>query len=494
MPKKGSKKTPQLPPKDNASQDNASQVSINVEDYDLENTAAGLSISGLPISRVPISRSPVSEDAASELESLPSQSSQTSHSCVFDIKFDTLKYHGKLLEDVQYRPRDKRVLNTSSKISWIYQHGADLQAKDYAKLWLCRQCHENEDYGSQLFNAKSTSSAATHLENIHKVFSKKDTSEAQLHLPTQIGLIRSGLLPPPFNDLEYKTDLVDTIIENDLSFALIEATRFRKLLVSGRSDIQAILPASHNTIKDWVLDSFKSRKIQIKHKISLARSKINLSLDGWKAPNRDDYIAICAHFVDDEYKLVHCLIGFRSVFGAKSGQATGEITAGVINDYEIGQNLGAFMMDNAKDNDTALKELATRFDIDIDFSRLRCLGHVINLVVKALLFGKGVSKVERQLAGASDEETFKIWNSHGPIGKLHNICVYVNVNSTRQTAFKACQGPAGGEDVKYYRLLVDGGIRWNSTEAMISRGMFQPSSFSLPCHFIPYRVSYETNN
>ena len=127
--------------------------------------------------------------------------------------------------------------------------------------------------------------------------------------------------------LEYKTDLVDTIIENDLSFALIEATRFRKLLVSGRSDIQAILPASHNTIKAWVLDSFKSRKIQIKHKISLARSKINLSLDGWKAPNCDDYIAICAHFVDDEYKLVHCLIGFRCVFGAKSGQATGEITA-----------------------------------------------------------------------------------------------------------------------------------------------------------------------
>jgi hypothetical protein len=64
------------------------------------------------------------------------------------------------------------------------------------------------------------------------------------------------------------------------------------------------------------------------------------------------------------------------------------------------------MMDNAKDNDTALKELVTRFDIDIKFLRLRCLGHVI---------GKGVSKFERQLAGASDEEVFEIWNSQGPI-------------------------------------------------------------------------------
>jgi hypothetical protein len=126
------------------------------------------------------------------------------------------------------------------------------------------------------------------------------------------------------------------------------------------------------------------------------------------------------------------------------------------------------MMDNARDNDAAVKELAKGFNIDVDFSRLRCLGHIINLVVKALLFGKGVSKVEWELAGASSEEAFKIWNSRGPIGKLHDICVYVNLHSTRQEVFRECQG---GE-FRVYRLLVDGGIRWNSTEAMISRGMF----------------------
>ena len=216
-----------------------------------------------------------------------------------------------------------------------------------------------------------------------------------------------------------------------------------------------------------MLDSFPSRKAQVKGQVSLAKSKINLSLDGWRAPNRDDYLAICAHFINEDFKLVHCLLGFRNVHGVKSGKGMAEITGNVINDYKIGQNLGAFMMDNARDNDATLKELAEEFEIDVDFSRLRCLGHIINLVVKALLFGKGVSKVERELAGASSEEAFKIWNKQGPIGKLHNICVYVNTNSTRQTVFKGCQG---GE-FQVYRLLVDGGIRWNSTEAMISRGM-----------------------
>jgi hypothetical protein len=78
---------------------------------------------------------------------------------------------------------------------------------------------------------------------------------------------------------------------------------------------------------------------------------------------------------------VHCLLGFRSMYGTKSGQAVGEVTAGVITEYGIGQNLGAFVMDNARDNDAALKELATKFDLDVDFSCLRCLGHVINLAV-----------------------------------------------------------------------------------------------------------------
>ncbi len=81
---------------------------------------------------------------------------------------------------------------------------------------------------------------------------------------------------------------------------------------------------------------------------------------------------------------MHCLLGFKDTKGVKAGDMIAGIIAKVINDYEVGQNLGAFMMDNAGDNNTMLKELTTGFDIDVDFSRLRCLGHIINLVVKAV--------------------------------------------------------------------------------------------------------------
>ena len=93
-------------------------------------------------------------------------------------------------------------------------------------------------------------------------------------------------------------------------------------------------------------------------------------------------------------------------------------------------------MDNAIDNNTILKELATRFNINIGYLCLRCLGYIINLIIKALLFGKGVSKLKQKLAGTLYNKAFKIWNGIGPISKLHNICVYINYNLTRMTAFK----------------------------------------------------------
>jgi len=407
------------------------------------------------------------DEVASETSESP-QSSRTSHACVFDIKYDTLRYLGKLLQDVQYRQRDKRALSSNAKISWIYKHGADIQARDYKKLWLCMRCHRDGKYSSQLFDANSTSSAGAHLKAAHGITRASNMAGSE-SLPTRSPAQTSH---QPFNDLEYKKDLIDFFVYCDVSFAMTECEQARKVLTAGQSEREKILPASHNTIKLWVLDAFRSRKLQIKEKLSFAQSNINLSFDGWRAPNYDEYTAVCAHFIED-YKPVHCLLGFKRVCGKKSGLAVADIITDVIDDYEVGQSLGAFMMDNAKDNDTALKELANRFSINVDYARLRCLGHIINLVVKALLFGEGVSKLERQLAGASDDEAFEIWNRKGPIGKLHNLCVYINRNSARRQIFRECQGD-GDSDFRPLQLLGDGGIRWNSTEAMISRGMSLP--------------------
>jgi hypothetical protein len=63
----------------------------------------------------------------------------------------------------------------------------------------------------------------------------------------------------------------------------------------------------------------------------------------------------------------------------------------VIQSLNIEHKLGAFQMDNATNNDTALEALTIDIPgLDVRQQRLRCLGHIINLVVSSLLFGTGV--------------------------------------------------------------------------------------------------------
>ena len=63
--------------------------------------------------------------------------------------------------------------------------------------------------------------------------------------------------------------------------------------------------------------------------------------------------------------------------------------------------------------------------------RLWCVGYIINLIVKALIYGKGVSKLERLMIGASEYAKFDLMRQRGSIGKVYNIVKYI-MRSTRR--------------------------------------------------------------
>ncbi|RYC79965.1 hypothetical protein BFJ63_vAg17151, partial [Fusarium oxysporum f. sp. narcissi] len=132
--------------------------------------------------------------------------------------------------------------------------------------------------------------------------------------------------------------------------------------------------------------------------------------------------------------------------------------------------------------DRAVLQLATRFGFDPDWRRLRCSGHVINLVVKAILYGKGVSKAERQLQCCNDQESFSIWRQRGVIGKVHNIVRYITRSDQRRQHFETLQAEALQDDELFsLQLIKDGGIRWNSTFSMLERALKLRNAIELFC-------------
>ena len=63
--------------------------------------------------------------------------------------------------------------------------------------------------------------------------------------------------------------------------------------------------------------------------------------------------------------------------------------------YGIGNdNLGHFVLDNATNNDTTLIELAKSLNFDPLEWRLRCMGHILNLIAEQYLFGQDATLFE----------------------------------------------------------------------------------------------------
>jgi len=156
--------------------------------------------------------------------------------------------------------------------------------------------------------------------------------------------------------------------------------------------------------------------------------------------------------------------------------------------YEITDRLGFFTLDNANSNDTCLQIFLphTQPDIadeELKARRLRCFGYILNLAAKAFLFGKNADafEVEHELYVSLNRELEEreIWRKHGPVGKQHNIVVFISCSPQRKELFARIsnlQEPDFAEfqineDTRNLGLVRDNATRWNSAFLMIERAL-----------------------
>lgn len=188
-------------------------------------------------------------------------------------------------------------------------------------------------------------------------------------------------------------------------------------------------------------------------------------------------LGVVGHWIDQDKQLQRALLGLPTLEGHSGAKDLAPALREVIDHYEIGHNISAFQMDNAGNNDTCLEALAEHFQIDVAEQRMRCFGHVVNLVVKALLFGEGLSKHQKELDGASEHDKLEIWRKQGAVGKLHNLVDYISRSGRRIIAFNKAQQQVADELITFFlRLKKDTGVRWNSIYIMIHRTLkLQPA-------------------
>lgn len=143
--------------------------------------------------------------------------------------------------------------------------------------------------------------------------------------------------------------------------------------------------------------------------------------------------------------------------------------------------IGYFVTGNATNNDTAvdsiLRDLMPKLTAkQRKARRLRCLGHVINLSAKAFLYGNKVDEfivsADTLRATVETVKELELWRKRGPVGRLHNIIVFICRSPQRIEAFEGLLKEDGTLfEFRLLKLKADNATRWNSLYTMIERAL-----------------------
>ncbi len=235
----------------------------------------------------------------------------------------------------------------------------------------------------------------------------------------------------------------------------------------GAVNAETLLPRSWNTIQNWILDEYRSRKAHLSGKIlGVASSVIHIFFDLWTAPYNLVYIDVIANFLDGKKELRTVLLAVRNIHGDHSEKNQAKAIIPVINEYGLKEKLGYFMTDNASSNDKCVAEIIDLIqpDIDLEERRLRCIGHIINLIAKAFIFGNKWETFEADIAIAKNtndlEAAMRLWRKQGAIRKLHNLIRFIRASSQKEAMFMdiAESFPNEAEELdigKYHLTIID---------------------------------------
>ena len=277
----------------------------------------------------PSPAAPAARESSEASKSTPPTTNPLStHKVQFPIKEGVLFYEKRLLKNVQYRPKTIRQAAKGHKPSWVWEYGAEVSADKYDRLWVCQRCYERRSHGQYVFDArKATSAIAYRLEQQHSI---SNPSKPQTPSTPQ-----SDYISAPFSDLLYKQQLCDWITYHDISFRIVRFTDTYRLFCQRRREIEAIYPKSDTTLVKWIKELYYKRKEVISSYLRNAASKINISADGWRSDCRDNYIAVCSHFVSADGYLRHILLGFKKIKTRKTGANQAVLVKQLLDEYCI---------------------------------------------------------------------------------------------------------------------------------------------------------------
>ncbi|KAH7460470.1 hypothetical protein FOMA001_g19496 [Fusarium oxysporum f. sp. matthiolae] len=380
--------------------------------------------------------------------------------------------------------------------SWIRSHGMffielNHQDQPIGHVWCCSRCDTKGR--PEFFSVQATSSAADHLRKAHRITPASQSSpsddsaiDLQSHATPKLPRLDQSIIPKAKVKAVQELS-VGFVIDSDVPFTIFEHKFLKELFYQFDHELALQIPWSSSSITRELQKIFESKADIIKAELGSALTKIHISFDLWTSPNRLAIMAVFAHFIDKFGNQQSRLLALRRQLGIHSGENLAETLFEIVQLWDIRGQVGTVISDNVTTNDTCLSYFYRQLDpsirpADIKARRMRCYGHVLNLVARAFLFGKDAEsfELESDINGMRglQEQDLRHWRSKGPIGKLHNIVKFIRSSPQRSEYFKRIAHEQ--EDEGYHlceestaelEVILNNETRWNSTYMMIERAL-----------------------
>ena len=327
---------------------------------------------------------------------------------------------------------------------WVYQFGYDIQnVATKERRWVCCLCVKRKDPRPKNYNHKGLQNAESHLFKDHNGIvdpagkRKCPNSTAATPARSIATLLQlnpevtrdqeiTNLLIKRFNKTAFQQMMVHWIVNTNRSFTTAKDPDLRAIFEYLNPSV-SITEAhiSDVTVRAIAVREFNANKLAVRETLRKSPGQIHIQFDGWRSGNRHALYGVTCIFRSLDNRPRKCVLGLPELLGRHTGENIAGEILDIVREFEIEHKLGYFTLDNASNNKTTMEILGRELRFNWKKRWVRCIGHVVNIVVKHMLFGQDPDAFEKkiydgQLTAAREHEQ---WRKRGPVGKWPNFAV-----------------------------------------------------------------------
>ena len=254
----------------------------------------------------------------------------------------------------------------------------------------CKLCNQQYNHLWEKYNKqkKSVHQYVTHLLSKHKPHYLRIFGDNKVKRQKTITECLQLSARPALSKEEFPWRILLWIVDTHQSFGVLKNNYFYDALQYYR---QGLTLMSASTVRRRILQLFKMRRYDMIVELTQTNSKVHLTFDCWTSKDcARTFMAIIAHFINNDFKYCEWLLDFVSIEGRHTGEELAKYVENVLVEWKLTGKVMTVVGDNASNNDTLAAHLGIR--LKRKMPRGRCMSHIINLGAQALM-GKGVRYV-----------------------------------------------------------------------------------------------------